>query len=411
MNSTREDTVTYRRSELYEEVWKEPVRTVAKRYGVSDVALGKICRKLKVPLPGMGYWACIRAGQNVPRPQLPELPAGARTEISHERWRPRESPPATQPAEPAEPAIVVPETLHNPHKLVSATSRVFRGVRSPTDRCLDISVSKGSRSRALRIMNAILRALDKRGFQVEVTRSLTWQEREQGQRNGEELFDNATRVHVDGEWVCFGITEKYRVVHTPPPDPPKFLRGAEREDWISRNSKPIRGLEPNGVLELSIKHWTWPKVRSTWQDGKHKRVEGSLSDFIAHLYLTAASIKQRRADQERERIERAEAERRRWEEEKRRREEEEREKAFEEKLECWRLARDAREYVREARALVAAANRIIEEGSSLDKSLKWAETYAERVDPLAGLGREVAGNEKKDPPVNVGDADAERDAN
>jgi len=34
------DTITYRRSELYEEVWKEPVRTVAKRYGVSDVALG-----------------------------------------------------------------------------------------------------------------------------------------------------------------------------------------------------------------------------------------------------------------------------------------------------------------------------------------------------------------------------------
>jgi hypothetical protein len=43
------DTITYRRSELYGEVWKEPVRTVAKRYGVSDVAVGKICRRLKIP--------------------------------------------------------------------------------------------------------------------------------------------------------------------------------------------------------------------------------------------------------------------------------------------------------------------------------------------------------------------------
>jgi uncharacterized protein involved in type VI secretion and phage assembly len=126
-------------------------------------------------------------------------------------------------------------------------------------------------------------------------------------------------------------------------------------------------------------------VRSAWQDGKHKRVEDCLNDFIAHLYLTAASIKQRRADQARERLERAEAERRRWEEEKRRREEAEEEKRFEEKLECWRLARDAREYVSEARALVAAANRTIEEGSSLDKSLKWAEEYAKRIDPLRGL--------------------------
>lgn len=39
------DTITYRRAELYEQVWAEPVRVVAKRYGVSDVALGTICRK------------------------------------------------------------------------------------------------------------------------------------------------------------------------------------------------------------------------------------------------------------------------------------------------------------------------------------------------------------------------------
>src|SRR2546426_612758 len=99
------DSITYRRSELYEQVWKEPVRTVAKRYGVSDVALGKICRKLSVPLPGMGYWTRIRLGQKIPRPPLPELPDGAPSEIAHEKWRPRQSLP---PAEPSEPPIVVP---------------------------------------------------------------------------------------------------------------------------------------------------------------------------------------------------------------------------------------------------------------------------------------------------------------
>jgi hypothetical protein len=116
----------------------------------------------------------------------------------------------------------------------------------------------------------------------------------------------------------------------------------------------------------------------------------SVNDFIAHLDLTAASIKQSRADQARERLERAEAERRRWEEAQRRQEEAEREKRFEEKLECWRLARDAREYVREARTLVSAANRTIEEGSSLDESLKWAESYAERVDPLARIREQLS---------------------
>jgi hypothetical protein len=231
-----------------------------------------------------------------------------------------------------------------------------------------------------RFWNALLRALEKRGLELEVTRSLSWQEREQRQRSGEELFDNATRVLVNGEWICFGITEKSCVVHTPPPEPPKYLKGVERESWISRNDKPLRELRPNGVLELSIGNWTWPKVRSLWHDGKHKRVEDCLADFVAHLYVTAEAIKKRRVDLERERLERQEAERRRWEEEQCRREEAEREKQFEEKLDCWRLARDAREYVREARALIAAASRNIEEGSPLEQSLKWAESYAERAE-------------------------------
>ena len=47
----------YDRQELYEQVWSEPVAKIAPSYGISDVALAKICRKLHIPLPGRGYWA------------------------------------------------------------------------------------------------------------------------------------------------------------------------------------------------------------------------------------------------------------------------------------------------------------------------------------------------------------------
>src|SRR5216683_8442151 len=53
----------YNRSELYERVWSEPIRDVAKQHGVSDVWLAKICRALRVPLPGRGYWAKKNAGR------------------------------------------------------------------------------------------------------------------------------------------------------------------------------------------------------------------------------------------------------------------------------------------------------------------------------------------------------------
>lgn len=65
----------YDREKLYEEVWSEPTSTVAKRYGVSDVALAKACRQLGIPLPPRGYWAKVKSGKPVmERPQLPPEP-------------------------------------------------------------------------------------------------------------------------------------------------------------------------------------------------------------------------------------------------------------------------------------------------------------------------------------------------
>ena len=58
-----EDSTEVSRQQLYEEVWADPVRVVAKKYGLSDVGLAKICRKLRIPLPGVGYWAKLRAGK------------------------------------------------------------------------------------------------------------------------------------------------------------------------------------------------------------------------------------------------------------------------------------------------------------------------------------------------------------
>jgi predicted transcriptional regulator of viral defense system len=49
--------VSWDRQSLEQEVWAEPLKQLARRYGVSDVALAKRCRKLGIALPGRGYWA------------------------------------------------------------------------------------------------------------------------------------------------------------------------------------------------------------------------------------------------------------------------------------------------------------------------------------------------------------------
>lgn len=65
------------RSALYERVWTEPMRTVARSLGVSDVGLAKACRTAGIPVPPRGYWAKRQHSKPLPpRPHLPERPAG-----------------------------------------------------------------------------------------------------------------------------------------------------------------------------------------------------------------------------------------------------------------------------------------------------------------------------------------------
>ena len=61
----------WNRNELYEEVWNNPASKVAAKYGISDVMLGKVCRKLSIPVPGRGYWARKAAGQKLKKSLLP----------------------------------------------------------------------------------------------------------------------------------------------------------------------------------------------------------------------------------------------------------------------------------------------------------------------------------------------------
>lgn len=50
-------TRVWDRETLAKEVWSQPIRQLTKKYGVSDVAIHKHCKKMGITLPGRGYWA------------------------------------------------------------------------------------------------------------------------------------------------------------------------------------------------------------------------------------------------------------------------------------------------------------------------------------------------------------------
>ena len=162
------DAVVLTREQLYEEVWAEPMAALGPKYGLSDVGLSKICRRLNVPVPGRGYWRQKEVGQKVRRPALPRLPAGATEGMREVRLCKNASGSASpEPTGPVaeqqryealdENRIVVPELLEDPHPLIARSVKALRkgkrdhqGYLQPkTGGCLGVRVTLDSVDRAM----------------------------------------------------------------------------------------------------------------------------------------------------------------------------------------------------------------------------------------------------------------------
>ena len=66
------------RNTLCEQFWADPVKVVAQCYGLSDVGLAKICKKLRIPIPSRDYWAKVKAGRVMKKVPLPPLRGSVR---------------------------------------------------------------------------------------------------------------------------------------------------------------------------------------------------------------------------------------------------------------------------------------------------------------------------------------------
>lgn len=90
MTTNKPTSIT--RTELHDLVWQNPRTKLAKIWGISDVAIGKLCVKASVPAPPLGYWAKRAAGGRTSITTLPMRLPGQREVIElramtyYERW-------------------------------------------------------------------------------------------------------------------------------------------------------------------------------------------------------------------------------------------------------------------------------------------------------------------------------------
>src|SRR5450830_1854302 len=69
------------RAELYKLVWSEPRTTLAKQFKISDVVIGKHCRRANIPMPPPGYSARKLSGKSVAQPPLPLRLPGQKEQV------------------------------------------------------------------------------------------------------------------------------------------------------------------------------------------------------------------------------------------------------------------------------------------------------------------------------------------
>lgn len=312
MTPMQSTAVELSRRELYEKVWATPMRTLAPTFGMSDVGLKKLCKRHNIPTPPLGHWAKKEFGKDEPQPPLPPEP-DKEDESIRLSFEPDAKPPVkpeTPPLPVSDPdlvvlvqyeldpahKIVVADQLRNPHLAVQRTKEAYG--RKPFHRMyelvspysedrhalLDMSVGKESINRGLKLMNALLVALEQRGFKVTCPAG----------HSSDSYHRPDVKVEILSESFVFRLREKTRMIRE------EADKTGRPSSWESRTR-----YEPKGEFELSANRDRWGSL--TWKDTKRRQLEDRLNDVIIELIVDVERQRRYRERQKREAEERERA--------------------------------------------------------------------------------------------------------
>lgn len=247
-------------------------------------------------------------------------------------------------------AIHVPQHIQSFHPLIITTKQHlgetwrFKDQLTSREPGLDMRVSHKQLARALRILDTILKALEKQGVQV-----LTTKERRDGH----------TYAVITDDKVFFDLIEGCNQVK------------------VKEGSYGTHKFIPSGKLILRIKSYG-KDFRKQWSDGQRVPLERKVQGFIEGLWVAAEQIKQDRLKREafwreHEEQQRIAAERARLiEQEKQRRQN------LENQAVAWEKSRVIHAFIE---AAVEKKGEFTPD-SDFGKWVQWAKDYADYLDPL-----------------------------
>lgn len=313
---------TYNREKLYEEVWAQPVVKVAEQYGVSDVAIHKVCKLLNIPTPPLGYWAKIRAGAKIKKTPLPKTQGLAETigAKTFEGVKEKSTDPTKQlleflPDTEREKVIHAAEDIMMPaesaqlHKKVAAYRAVIKEWNQK-DRKSEVAqrkrdynysppflagvISNDSLPRVYRILDALFRQVESLGGSVNDDLSL----RVRNEHVRIEIAESQDKVdHVITKLEAQALI--------------KYRDEKRHSSWASEPQIRKYDYVFNGKLRINICQGKY------FRDTDRINIEFRLGEMLIELYEESEVVRLAREAREQAARERAEAERRKEERRKR----------------------------------------------------------------------------------------------
>ena len=314
-------TRIFTRAQLYDLVWARPISSLAREFGLSDVALSNLCRRSDIPTPPVGWWAKKahgKSGAPVPLPirnAATEMPvviyargAGGLSDAMLAAKERAQSVSADAPREggASERHPCVARTIA---RLATGKSDPNRLVAASAPDCFKVAVGPASIQRVERFLNRVVGAVQ----------ALSWKI-----KPGEDSL----RVLAEGEAVTLAISEAMEETkHTPTAEEvlqlERWERKRERDQQagifrhvFDRPSIPPWDYAPSGKLQVQLEHVygiQGPSLRRTFADGKTQTIESLFGEIIVGIALAAAAKRERDEFYERQRHEREEREQRRLE--------------------------------------------------------------------------------------------------
>lgn len=379
----------FTRQEFYDLVWLQPLTHLAKRLGISDVALGKTCRSAQIPHPPIGYWAKLEAGKKVVKIDLPSRGLGQSDVIEfgqdpYRRYYKNDDELLAQP-EPTPPkfsedmgavrerAVKLAEkapirrTMSNPHPLIAGLlaadeKRKEALAKSPNGFVLDKPLFDAPlEKRRLKLLNRLFLALAHCGCKPSI--------------RGKDAKEHS--LCVGDVSISFKLGTRAEVLEQP------VRRQGANKDVPER-------------LMLKLSWWNEPtEIQLQWEDTAETKLEDQLEDIVVGMLVAgewmyrAAQIHSYTYEIERRREIEAEIQRKKEEAEQRERERvaklkrDKRRQLLTEML-TWRRANDLREYIGAAlqKAHESGDAKLIEK---TEQWAAWANAEADEIDPLQRL--------------------------